>query len=69
MVVNIAEGFGSQTKNQFDRFLNISRGSFFQLKTQLGKFINLSFKSGELFNKLYDDSKEIERMISIFQSK
>lgn len=63
---NIAEGFGRKSQGDFKRFVNISMGSLFELQTQIEVAKNLEFLSGKQFQTLYDDSREIERMMSSF---
>ena len=65
---NIAEGFGRRSKKDFRRFLNISMGSLFELQTELEVSFNLGFLDKELFDGLYSDTREIERMMSSFIS-
>jgi four helix bundle protein len=63
---NIAEGFGRRSQKEFKRFLNISMGSLFELQTELEVSFNLGFLDEKLFNDLYSDTREIERMMSSF---
>jgi len=63
---NIAEGFGRKSTNEFKRFLQISMGSLFELQTQLEISKNLNFLDETIFNELYQDSREIEAMLSSF---
>lgn len=63
---NIAEGFGRDSKNEFLRFLNISVCSLFELQTQLEIAKNIHFIKEEEFNNLYEDSREVERMLIAF---
>lgn len=63
---NIAEGFGRKSTNDFKRFLKISLGSLFELQTQIEISKNLEFFDELLFNKLYQDSREIEIMLTSF---
>ena len=66
---NIAEGFGRDSKNELLRFLNISVGSLFELQTQLEISKNIDFLKKEEFNNLYEDSREVERMLIAFIKK
>lgn len=66
---NIAEGYGRSGKKDYLRFLNISLSSLFELQTQLEIAYNLGFLKEDSFNKLYEDSREIERMLSSFIRK
>jgi len=63
---NIAEGYGRNSKGDFNRFLNISMGSLFELQTQLIIAGNLNYLEESKNNKLYEMSREIERMMSSF---
>lgn len=65
---NIAEGFGRRSKKEFRRFLNISMGSLFEIQTELEVSYNLKYLEKETFEKLYQDTREIERMMSSFIS-
>lgn len=66
---NIAEGYGREGKKDYVRFLNISLSSLFELQTQLEIAYNLNYLRSKSFNKLYEDSREIERMLSSFIRK
>ncbi len=61
---NIAEGYGRNSLNEYIRFLNISNGSLCELQTQIEIAYNLKFMKKEMFLKLYENSREIERMMS-----
>lgn len=63
---NIAEGFGRRSSNEFTRFLQIAMGSLFELQTQLEISKDLEFLDDKTFDELYQDSREIERMLSAF---
>lgn len=65
---NIAEGFGRRSKKEFRRFLNISMGSLFEIQTEIEVSYNLKYLDKETFERLYDDTREIERMMSSFIS-
>lgn len=66
---NIAEGFGRDSNKEFLRFLNISIGSLFEMQTQLEISKNIKYLNEEEFNTLYEDSREIERMLVSFINK
>lgn len=66
---NIAEGFGRESHKDYLRFLNISVGSLFELQTQLEIAKNISYLTTEQFNKQYEDSREVERMLISFINK
>ena len=60
---NIAEGSGRESNKDFIRFLYISLGSLFEMQTQLEIAKNIEYLTEEEFNNLYEDSREIERML------
>ncbi len=61
---NIAEGYGRYSTNDYIRFLQISRGSLYELQTQLEICLNLKYLSKKVFEEVYEQSKEVERMLS-----
>jgi four helix bundle protein len=63
---NIAEGIGRDSNNELIRFLNIAVGSLFELQTQLEIAKNISYLNEEEFINLYEDSREVERMLVAF---
>lgn len=63
---NIAEGYGRKSPGELNRFLNISMGSLFEIQTQIEIANKLGFISNDSFTKLFDHSREIERMVSSF---
>ncbi|TDW48670.1 four helix bundle protein [Flavobacterium sp. 270] len=60
---NIAEGSGRESNKDFIRFLYISLCSLFEMQTQLEIAKNIEYLTEEEFNNLYEDSREIERML------
>ena len=66
---NIAEGFGRDSSKEYLRFLNISISSLFELQTQLEIAKNINYLTEDEFNNLYEDSREIERMLVSFIAK
>lgn len=66
---NIAEGFGRGTNKEYFRFLTISLGSLFEFLTQIEIAYNLNYIILENYNKLYEDSRELERMLASFMNK
>ncbi len=66
---NIAEGLGREISQEFLRFLKISIGSLFELQTQLEIAKNIIYLDEETFNNLYEDTRELERMIVSFTNK
>ncbi|WP_026728084.1 four helix bundle protein [Flavobacterium denitrificans] len=61
---NIAEGSGRESNKDFLRFLYISLGSLFEMQTQLEIAKNIIYINEEEFNLIYEDSREIERMLA-----
>lgn len=61
---NIAEGYGRYSTNDYTRFLQIAIGSLYELQTQLEICLNLGYLSKDTFEKVYEQSREIERMLS-----
>lgn len=61
---NIAEGYGRRSTGDYIRFLNIALGSLYEVQTQVEIALNLEFMKKEWFDILYEDSREIERMLS-----
>ncbi len=66
---NIAEGYGRDSSKEYLRFLNISVGSLFEMQTQLEIAKNITYLNENEFNNLYEDSREIERMLVSFIAK
>ena len=66
---NIAEGFGRESNKDFNRFLKISIGSLSEFQTQIEIAYNLKYISEIEFNKIFEDSRECERMMSSFMKK
>lgn len=66
---NIAEGFGRNSNKEYLRFLNVSMASLFELQTQLEISKNIEYLTEQEFNKLYEDSRELERMLVAFINK
>jgi four helix bundle protein len=60
---NIAEGFGRRSTDDYLRFLQIAVGSLFEIQTQLEISKNLEYLATGEFEKLYESSREIERML------
>lgn len=66
---NIAEGYGRKGKKDYLRFLNIAMGSLFELQTQIEISKNLGYIKEPTFEKIWDDSREVERMLSSYTRK
>lgn len=60
---NIAEGYGRHSTNDYVRFLQVARGSLYELQTQLEICLNLDYLSKQRFEEIYEQSREIERML------
>ena len=63
---NIAEGYGRKGNRDYLRFLNMSLSSLFELQTQLEIAKNLTFLTEDCFGKIYEDTREVERMLTSF---
>jgi four helix bundle protein len=61
---NIAEGYGRHTRNEYVRFLQIALGSLYELQTQMEISVNLEYLKKDDFERLYEMSREIERMLT-----
>jgi four helix bundle protein len=66
---NIAEGYGRRATNDYLRHLSIATGSLFELQTQLEIGKNLEFLKAADHERLYELSREIERMLSSLMRK
>jgi four helix bundle protein len=66
---NIAEGYGRNSTNEYIHFLRIATGSLYELQTQIEICMNLDYLNRGEFDKLYELSREIERMISSLAGK
>jgi four helix bundle protein len=66
---NIAEGYGRFSRAEYLRFLQIANGSLCEMQTQLEISVNLGYLSKEGFSDIYEQSREIERMLSSLTKK
>lgn len=66
---NIAEGYGRNSTSDYVRFLNIAIGSLYELQTYIEIALNLQYLDKNSFDKLYESSREIERMLSSLTRK
>ncbi len=66
---NIAEGYGRRSSGDYIRFLNIAMGSLYEMQTQLEIALNQNYSKKEAFDILYEDSREVERMLSSLINK
>jgi four helix bundle protein len=60
---NIAEGYGRNSTNDYVRFLQISIGSLFELQTQIEISLNLEYMEKDVYDTLFESTREIERML------
>jgi len=63
---SLAEGFGRNTKAEMARYAHIGMGSLFELQTQLEIACNLQLIDSEVFNAIFDECRELERILSAF---
>lgn len=61
---NIAEGYGRGSNKEYHRFLNISLSSLFEYQTQIEIAKNINYLNENDFNKLYENSRELEVMMA-----
>jgi len=61
---NMAEGYGRNSTNEYLHSLRIATGSLYELQTQMEISMNLYYLNRDEFDKLYELSREIERMLS-----
>jgi four helix bundle protein len=66
---NIAEGHGRLGKNDYLKFLNIALSSLFEMQTQIEIAKNINYLNENEFNILYENSRELERMLVAFINK
>ncbi len=66
---NIAEGYGGNSTSDYVRFLRVAAGSLYELQTQMEISLNLRYLNKNNFDKLYESSREIERMLSSLTKK
>ena len=63
---NIAEGYARQTDKEFKQFLHIALGSVAEVQSQLYIAQDLNYISEEEFNRIYEVSSEVARLITGF---
>lgn len=61
---NIAEGYGRNSTNDYVRFLQIAFASLYELQTQVEISANLEYLIKSEFDRLYEMTREIERLLS-----
>ena len=66
---NIAEGHSRKTSKDFKQFIAIAKGSLSELETQILISSQLNFVSDKEFKIIYENRKELEKMIASFYGK
>ena len=66
---NIAEGYGRNSTSDYVRFLRIATGSLYELQTQMEISSKLEYLKRADFDRLYESSREVERMLSSLSRK
>lgn len=61
---NIAEGFRLIDKGEFIEYLNLAIGDLYAVQTQIEIAMNLEYMKREWFNVLYEDCRELERLLT-----
>ena len=64
VALNIAEGKGRFSKKEFKRFCYIARGSLYETVAILQIFKKLKWLNEDIYWTLYNDSVEINKMLS-----
>jgi four helix bundle protein len=63
---NVAEGFGRGGNSEFIQFLFVAKGSLSEVKSQLYVGLDLNYIASSEFNKAYEMTEEISRLINSF---
>lgn len=66
---NFSEGFGRKGNKEFLRFIKISVGSLYECQTQLEISKNIEYLNEEEFERLFNNSKEIEALLRGLERK
>ena len=66
---NFAEGFGRKGSNEFVRFIRISLGSLYECQTQLEIAKNIEYLDEEVFESVYNKTKEVEALFRGLEKK
>ncbi|TGD58103.1 four helix bundle protein [Flavobacterium humi] len=65
----IAEGSGSGTGKDFYKSLGMATGALFAFQTQMEIAFNLNYIPEQEFGIVFENSRELERMIGSFRNK
>ena len=65
----IAEGYGRNSTSDYVRFPRIATGSLYELQTQMEISSKLEYLKRADFDRLYESSREVERMLSSLSRK
>jgi len=66
VLYSTGHGFSRQTDKEFIQFLYIAKGSVSEIQSHLYLSMDLDYLSKEEFNKAYEESEEITKLISGF---
>jgi four helix bundle protein len=66
VMVNIAEGFGSGSRQEFIQFLSIAKGSGCELQSQLYRCPDRGYMQRQEFDEIYELADNVCRKISTF---
>lgn len=60
---NIAEGYGRKSKQEYIHYLYVAYASYCEFETQLLLSSDLGYIEKEIFEKIFDLAREVERML------
>jgi len=60
----IAESYGKRSPEDYLKLLNIALGSLFEFQTQIEIALNQEYLNKQIFDLIYEDSRDIERMLT-----
>lgn len=66
--INIAEGFGRGSMNEFHQFLVVSKASCAEVQSQLYIALDVGYLDKTTFKKLSDSANEVARIISALRT-
>lgn len=67
-MANIAEGFARRSDSDFARYLGIALGSNTELQSHLFVAQDLNYVSKDMFDQLFNQSKQVEKLLNSFIS-